>query len=114
MESTETHCSDHIILPPERPVNRDPLLPPSWGLAWVWPHRPLTHVWQIGLKPEMGGSTYADFQGPGGLDRGAGFLPSVGTARDKAQKTEACTAQDLFICFVLTEPGNMGVGIGTA
>lgn len=112
-ETTETLCSDHIVLPPERPVDSDPFLPPSWGPVWVWPHRPLTRVWQIGLRPEMGGSTYA-LQVPGGLDRGAGSLPSVDTARDKAQQTEACTAQDLFICFVLTEPGNMGVGIGTA
>lgn len=41
-------------------------------------------------------------------------LPLVDTARGKVQKMEASTAQELFVCFVLTEPRSIGVGIGTA
>ena len=47
-----------------------------------------------------------------------GSLPSVDTARGKVQKTEVCPTQGIFfVClvrFVLTEPGNVGMGVGAA
>lgn len=58
----------------------------------------------------MDGSICAHFRVPGGLDRGARSLPSVDTTRDKVQKTEAYTAQDLFYLFCFHRARKHGDG----
>lgn len=110
---TEMLCSDHIVLPPERPVDSDPFLPPPGVRCGCGRTGPLTRCVANRAEARDGVGAPMLSRCQVGWTEEQGPLPSVDTARGKAQQTEACTAQGSFYLFVLTEPGNMGVGIGT-